>query len=144
MDFITTYFKSNTNENDYEENNTFYPPADIETILGVENTLSVKFPKDYVDFLLSTNGYEGMLGESNVFFLCVEKIIEYTEDYGSEFFPWIIFVGTDGGNEMYVIDRRESELQFGILPYIGREEDFVPLGNTFETFVRHLYHNDYW
>jgi hypothetical protein len=53
-------------------------------------------------------------------------------------------IGSDGGNEMYVLDKRREKLQFGILPYVGGEDDFIPLGETFEEFVRHLYYNDFW
>jgi len=45
---------------------------------------------------------------------------------------------------MFVIDQRKDKIQFGTLPYIGDESDFIALGNTFEEFVKHLYDNDFW
>ena len=45
---------------------------------------------------------------------------------------------------MYVIDKRTNPLQFGLLPFISSDEDFIPLGDTFEEFIKHLYDNDFW
>ena len=140
-DIIIKYFND---PEDYSRENKFLPPAAPGSIRQAEEDLSIKFPQDYIDFLLFTNGYEGKLGQSYSRFIQVEKIKEYTEDYGREFLPWIVFIGTDGGNEMYIIDKRSDKLKFGILPYIGDENDFILLGDTFEEFVRHLYYNDFW
>jgi hypothetical protein len=141
---INKYFSDNSILEDYTVTNMFHPPADLETIKEVETALSIKFPSDYVTFLLTSNGYGGKIGQSYSTFIPAEKIVEYTTSYGGEFFPWIVFIGTDGGNEMYVLDKRNNKLKFGILPYIGDENDFILLGETFEEFVRHLYHNDFW
>jgi hypothetical protein len=40
---------------------------------------------------------------------------------------------------MIVIDKRKTPNQFGLLPYIADEEDFIPLGNIFEKFIERLY-----
>ena len=143
-DIIKKYFSDVGAAEDYAKVNIFYPPVDLEIIKEVQDALSIKFPEDYIDFLLATNGYEGKLGQSYTVFMQVEKIAEYTQNYGGEFFHWIIFIGTDGGNEMYVIDKRNEKLQFGVLPYISDENDFIALGETFEEFVSHLYNNDFW
>lgn len=138
-DLIGKYF-----DNKQPENNTYFPSADLNKIKQLEKSLSIELPQDYVDFLCRTNGYEGILGESYVILASIESVEEYTESYGGEFFPWIVYIGTDGGNEMYVIDRRKEQLQFGILPFIGQESDFISLGDSFEEFVKHLYFNDFW
>jgi len=141
---VNKYFSDVLTSEDYNERNIFYPPAGLTEIDKVEKSLSCKFPKDYVEFLCTTNGYKGKIGKVYGIFIQIEKVTEYTEAYGGEFFPWIIFVGTDGGNEMFVIDQRKDKIQFGTLPYIGDESDFIALGNTFEEFVKHLYDNDFW
>jgi hypothetical protein len=71
----------------------------------------------------------------------LENTLKVTSE---SFFPWIVFIGSDGGNEMYVIDKRKEIFQFGLLPFIGKETDFIPLGETFEEFVRNLYYQDFW
>lgn len=141
-EFIQKYFSEPPSE--YAGNNIFNPPTDINTISKVEKKLNIKFPNDYKDFLLTTNGYDGALGQLYVRFIKVEEILKYTEIYGGEFFPWLIYIGTDGGNEMFVLDKRCPELQFGILPFIAEDIDFIPLGMNYKEFVEHLYNNDFW
>ena len=141
---INKYFSDKPTTSDYAELNIFFPPAEISAIELVEKNLGIKLPQDYVDFLLTTNGFAGMIGESYVVFEQIKKVEEYTSSYCSEFFPWAIYIGTDGGNEMYVIDKRGLSYNFGLLPYISDVNDFINLGNTFEGFIRHLYDNDFW
>ena len=141
---IKKYFSDSQSELNFTDKNEFNPSANLEAITKVENELNIKFPKDYSDFLLITNGYDGNLGQSYIQLIRVEQVVEYTEMYGGEFFPWVVYLGSDVGNEMFIIDKRENQLQFGVIPFIGDEEDYIPLGNTFEEFLGHLYRNDYW
>ena len=129
---------------DYADKNVFNRPTDTKTIIKVETDLNINFPEDYKNFLLITNGYDGTLGQSYVRFIKVEEISKFTDMYGGDFFPWVIYLGNDGGNEMLVLDKRGPELQFGVMPFIGEDKDFISLGKTFEEFVGHLYNNDYW
>ena len=141
---IKKYFSDPQSDLNFTDKNEFNPPANLEVITKVEKELNIKFPKDYSDFLLITNGYDGNLGQSYIQLIRVEQVVEYTEMYGGEFFPWVVYLGSDGGNEMFILDKRESQLHFGVIPFIGDEEDYIPLGNTFEEFLGHLYRNDYW
>ena len=140
---IKKYFSDKPTAHDYNNENLFYPPTNLEIIKKIEENFSIILPEDYADFLLSSNGYDGKLGETYAIFIQIEKIIEYTTMYGGDFFPWIIYIGCDGGNEMFIIDKRNKKIQFGILPFIGDENDFIPLGESFEEFVDHLYFNDF-
>ena len=143
-EIIQKYFSDTTSDSTYAQKNVFNSPSDIKTIAETQKRLNIKFPQDYIDFLLITNGYDGRLGESYVQFIKVEDIGKYTEMYCGEFFPWTIYIGADGGSEMFVLDKRGHQLQFGVMPFIGDDQDFIPLGKTFEAFARHLYLNDYW
>jgi hypothetical protein len=143
-DIIKKYFSDVPTEGDYAQKNIFYPPTDPEKISRTQAALSIKFPSDYISFLLTTNGFEGKLGQSYSILIQIERIEEYTKGYCGEFFPWAVYIGGDGGNEMYIIDKRKEKLQFGLLPFISEENDFIPLGETFEEFIRHLYYNDFW
>jgi hypothetical protein len=142
-EIIKKYFSDPQSEFDYIEKNTFNRPTDLQAIAKVEKELNIKFPQDYRDFLLITNGYDGSLGQSYLQLIGLEEVVKYTEMYCGEFFLWAIYLGSDGGNEMFVLDKRESLFQFGIMPFIGNEEDFIPVGNAFEEFLKHLYYNDY-
>ena len=132
IEIINKYF---TDNDGFE--NKFNPPATPEQIAVVEKYFGITLPADYKDFLLYTNGFEYRGYEFNN----VETIPELTDGYCGEFFPWAVHIGGNGGGEMFVIDKRQSPYQFGILPYVADEEDFLPLGNTFEELIKRL-HDD--
>ena len=141
-EFLEKYFDAEVIK---DANSISLTHIEIISYLGeIENKFAIELPKEYKDFLKNLNGYEGSLGESYVHFLRVQDIISWTEMYGGEFFPWIIYIGSDLGNEMYVIDMRSDKLKFGLLPFIGSEEDFICMGDTFDVFIEHLYKNDFW
>ena len=136
---ISTYFKSN--EGTIDES-SFAAPTNEVQLKTFEQIFFITLPPDYRNFLKITNGYEGFIGESYVNFSSINEIISYQEIY--EHYPWILYIGNNGAGEMYVIDKRAEKFQFGILSYIGDENDFVPLGYSFEEFIKHLYDNDFW
>jgi hypothetical protein len=136
IDFLKEYFP----DTDIDGNkNEFNPPATNEQIANLENQLEIIFPKDYKDFLNFTNGFEGLINQFIVIFDPVEKIYQSTQDTCATFFPWAIYIGTNGNLEMFVIDKRQTPYQFGLLPYIADDNDFIPLGETLEKFVSRLY-----
>ena len=134
-DFITKYFRSTEGESD------FNPPATDTQIIALEDQLGVQLPKDYKDFLKFTNGCDGWVNEFVVNFEPVDKVYESTQETCDEFFPGMIYIGTNGGGEMFVIDARSVPYQFGLLPCIGDMDDFIPLGDTFERFISRLYND---
>ena len=95
-------------------------------------------PLDYKAFLKFTNGFEGEVGNFVVSFVSSENVYKCTRENCSTFFPWAIYIGTNKNIEMFVIDTRHSPNQFGLLPFIGENSDFLPLGNTFEQFIHML------
>lgn len=107
----------------------------------LENQLGIEFPGDYKVFLKFTNGFEGLINEFVVQFLPVDQISKSTQDACAKFFPWAIYIGTNGNLEMFVLDKRKVPYQFGLLPYIAKDNDFLPLGDSFEKFIDQLYNN---
>ena len=128
----------------FDEKTLLSSPAKQEALNDLELKLKVKLPDDYKEFLRISNGYEGTLGATYVRLSNMNEIIEFTELYCDEDYSWAIYIGTDGGNEIYVLDKRTSEPSFGILPYVGNNADFIFLGQTFEEFIKHIYYNDFW
>lgn len=124
--------------------NIFQPPAHPAEIEQMEKTLEIKLPGDYKTFLMESNGFEGDIGESIVILEPVEKCIDFTQTTLAPFFPWAVFIGSNGSNETYVLDKRGTNVQFGMLPSVGGERDFIPLGNTFEAFLRKLRQGDFY
>jgi cell wall assembly regulator SMI1 len=133
-DFIAKYFHDTAGTV-----NELNSPATDEQISQLENQLQIDLPGDYKEFLKQTNGFAGVANEFVVDFDPVEKIYQSTQDTCAECFPWAIYIGTNGGGEMFVIDKRQIPYQFGLLPYVADYNDFIPLGDTFEKFIQRLY-----
>ncbi len=136
LNIISKYFHDTD-----EYQNAFNSPANDNDINDVEKQLGILFPYDYKDFLKFTNGFDGQIKEFIVSFDPVQNIYQSTLDTCLTCFPWAIYLGTNGNIEMFVLDTRQNPFQFGVLPNIGEEEDFIPLGNTFEKFIARLYYN---
>lgn len=132
--FIERYFPD---RNDFA--NCYHPPASNEQIELLESQLGFSLPSDYKDFLFSTNGFEGWIGPSYAIFASTEEVLSTTQDFSRQFFPWAIFLGSDGGGEMYVLDTRFIPMRFGMLGFIADDNDFKPLGNCFDQFIKRLY-----
>jgi cell wall assembly regulator SMI1 len=135
-DLIKKYFHDTA-----DNANEFNPPATDEQIAELESQLQIELPNDYKEFLKVTNGFAGTVNEFVVDFDPVDKIYQSTQDTCAEFFPWAVYIGTNGGGEMFVIDKRQTPYQFGLLPNIADENDFLPLGDTFEKFIQRLYND---
>jgi cell wall assembly regulator SMI1 len=133
-DQIKKYFQGTSNTKDI-----YNDPATDEQISAVESKLNIKFPEDYKDFLKYTNGFEGDVGAFVAILDPVEEIYQSTQQTCAEFFSGMIYIGTNGGGEMFVIDTRAIPFQFGLLPNISSIHDFIPLGDTFEKFIIRLY-----
>jgi cell wall assembly regulator SMI1 len=82
IDLIRKYFSNAENAD-----SIFNPPATANQITELETAMNIKFPQDYKDFLLITNGFEGKVEETVTIFEPVENIIQATKDSCSEFFP---------------------------------------------------------
>lgn len=137
MDLIATYFTTKASFT-----NHFSPGASAEEIADAEALLGFKLPEDYRDFLLTSNGFEGFVNEFYLRLIPVGFLHENSQDYCSESFPWAIYLGTNGGGEMAILDTREQPFQFGLLPYLGVDEDFISLGETFESFIKCIYNDE--
>jgi len=124
-----------------ENKNSFMPPATDEQVTALEKQLGIILPVDYKTFLKFTNGFDGFIKDFYAVFEPVEKVYESTKISCAEFFPWAIFIGSNANVEMFVIDTRKTPYQFGLLPFIANANDFIPLGDTFEKFVKRLYYN---
>ncbi|NDI35093.1 SMI1/KNR4 family protein [Chengkuizengella sediminis] len=113
------------------------PVLDI-NIKKVEEQLRIKFPQEYYEFLLNSNGGEGSIGESYLVMWKVEDIIELNEAYGvEEFAPGLLIIGSDGGDTAYCI--RSENKSFVNVPFIGMDLREVQVcGNNFEEFLSYL------
>jgi hypothetical protein len=134
--FFNIYFRSQNSPDCFSE------PASEEIIRDVEIALGAQFPTGLREFYRQSNGFDGFIAEWPVILEPVERIFFKTEDTCRTFHPWAIYIGGNGGLEMFVLDRRSNPIQFGLLPGIGGDEDFIALGANFEQFIRKIYSGD--
>jgi SMI1/KNR4 family protein SUKH-1 len=137
VNIIDTYFGS---PGDFK--NRFFAPASDEELADAQDVLQIKFPTDLIEFFKISNGFEGFIDDYYLRLIPAGYMYDSTLDYCSTSFPWAVYLGTNAGGEMVVIDTRETPYQFGMLPYLGTDEDFIPLGDTFGEFIRRVYDDE--
>jgi hypothetical protein len=125
--------------NDRKESNN--PTTDKE-IIDLETRLNSKLPDDYKQFLKKINGYEGFLGQSYVRLVSVKELEEFTDIFCSEIYPDKICIGTNGGGEVFMIEKADKQ-QYGVAPSIGDERDYIGLGDTIDKFLDRLYNGTF-
>ncbi|WP_236293580.1 SMI1/KNR4 family protein [Paenibacillus allorhizoplanae] len=111
-------------------------------IVEVETQFQLKFPPDYVEFMLEANGGEGTVGERNYLRLWkIEELIQDNEEYAvHDFAPGLILIGSDGGGTAYGYDFRNEIPKLVEVDFIGLDLD-SPFYSTykFSEFIEYLY-----
>lgn len=115
-------------------------PASETNIKKVEEIMSITFPQDYYDFLLISNGGEGVIGQSYLILWKIEDLIELNNAYGvEEFAPGLLIIDSDGGDTAYGIDIRSDIKSFVQVPFIGMDLSEVQgCSNDFKGFLSFL------
>lgn len=117
------------------------PPASLEDLQMVQDALGIKFPQEYAEWMLSSNGGSGPIGENSYLLLWpLERIVSLNEAYQvSKFAPGLVLFGSDGGGEGYAFDTRQPTLPIVQVPFVGMSLDAVrACGATFLDFLRYL------
>lgn len=120
-------------------------PATLDLITQVESQLGLRFPKQYVDFLLKSNGAEGWVGQSYVAIWPIEQVIPYNSGYAvEEFTPGLIYYGSDGGGMAYAFDKRSVQMPIVEFPFELIHIEYArQCGKTFSEFLQALYDRAY-
>lgn len=115
----------------------FNPPASAGDILDAEKALHVSFPEDYRQLLAEASGGEGPVGSESFLRLWpVHELAQFNEDYklDVDYAPDLVFIGTDGGNEVYAYRPRDAS--YVSAPFIGMSPDEVQVrGPSFTDFL---------
>ena len=111
--------------------------AALEAIREREEQLGLRFPSDYVEFMLASNGGEGFVGES---YVRIEPIEEVMSDDLRASLPderaGLVVFGSNGALEAFAFDTRGPELRIVMFPRIGvDEEEVIGQGRTFSDFL---------
>ncbi|PMB03038.1 SMI1/KNR4 family protein [Fischerella thermalis CCMEE 5273] len=118
-------------------------PARREEIIEAEKCLGIRFPKEYVDFMLLSNGAEGPVGNHAYLRIWpVEELMPANEGYSvEEFIPGIILFGSDGSGEAYGFDSRDNEeISIISIPFMDMDfDEMEKISNSFKDFLKYLY-----
>jgi len=109
--------------------------SEITAIENVEKLLGLTFPEQYKDFLLWSNGGEGVFGNNYIYIWAIEDIIAYNRDYQIQKYlqkEYVAF-GMDGdvGYVFYLPNHSIYKVDFGNLDI----ESIVCLASSFAEFL---------
>jgi hypothetical protein len=122
-------------------------PTTQKDIRVVEEQLEIKFPDDYIEFMLRSNGGEGQINERFLRLWEIEGIVEANgiEGYSIlENAPGLVVIGSDGGGTAIGYDFRNKKPQLVEVDFIGLDIDnpFYSTENFFD-YIEHLYNFRY-
>ncbi len=118
----------------------YRPGASEESITALRRTMQTAFPADYVEFMRTTNGAEGLVGSHYLVLLPVEEIATHNEELQvSEFAPGLVLFADNGAGTAYAFDTLSVGLPIVNVPYVGlRREDARQIAPTFTGFLESL------
>ena len=106
-----------------------------EIIKRIEETFNIKLPQDYIEYMKNTNGYTGMINEEYYDIWKLEEIVLRNNDYRvQEFFPNLIYFGSNGSDEALAFDK-SNNMCIVTIPFIGTEEDKIVIADNFNDFI---------
>jgi hypothetical protein len=108
---------------------------------AVERAASIQLPAQYREFLLSTNGGEGITGVDTYFVLWpVQDLIRLNREYEvNEHALGLLLIGSNGGGEAFALDLREDGKQSLVsVPFVGMSlRNAVTAADSFDEFLKH-------
>ncbi len=118
------------------------PPTTKDVLDIVETKLGIKFPQEYVDFMLESNGAEGNVGSNSYLALwSAEQIVQLSEEYEvNEYTPSLVYFGSDGGGMAYAFDKRKDTIPIVEFPFESINIDDAKFcGNSLIEFLQYLF-----
>lgn len=115
-------------------------PAAAAQVVAAEQALRQSLPADFREFLLRTNGGEGMIGENYVMLWNATELGEYNESYQvNQYAPGLLLFGSDGGGEGFAFDTRTAPPTVVTVPFVGMSLKYAkPVAPSFAAFLEKL------
>jgi hypothetical protein len=115
-------------------------PAAAAQVAAAEQALKKSLPGDFREFLLLTNGGEGMIGENYVMLWNADELGEYNESYQvNQYATGLLLFGSDGGGEGFAFDTRMAPPTVVTVPFVGMSLKYAkPVAPTFTAFLEKL------
>jgi hypothetical protein len=122
-------------------------PTTLKEIRVVEEQLEIKFPDDYIEFMLSSNGGQGQINERYLRLWEIECIVESNGIDGYsilEFAPGLVVIGSDEGGTAIGYDFRSRHPKLVEVDFIGLDinNPFYSTEN-FIDYIEHLYNHSF-
>lgn len=117
---------------------TLRASATASAIERFQTDSGVKLPEDYVGFLLHSNGADGPVGETGyVSMWAIDELSELNGGYRvAEYAPGLLLFGSDGGDEAFAFDLRDSAMPIVEVPFVGMSlDEATPLAATFTAML---------
>jgi len=117
------------------------PPSNPAPIRQIETASGFRLPDGYAEFVLQTNGGEGVVGNAYVILWRMEELLEMNKAYQvAEYAPGLFVFGSDGGGEAFAFDTRSAAKPIVAVPFVGMELKLVrPIAPDFKRFVEALF-----
>lgn len=116
-----------------------YTGSSVDEINRLESNLKAKLPDEYKKLLMWSNGGEGYIGRQYISLWPISTIVSLNMDYSiSTYFPKVIGIGTDGGDECYGFDFSSEHL---IPPFIQvslndlSDDSVTNLGSSMQDWI---------
>lgn len=104
-------------------------------IKDIEEKFKITLPKNYIEYISKNNGFSGDLNGEYCDLWKLEDIISLNEEYKvQEFFPNLIYFGSNGGDEAYAFDKSNNMCIVSI-SFISNEKDKKIIANNFKEFI---------
>jgi len=114
-------------------------PASAVEITSAETAVGVTFPDDLRAFYLTTDGYNGDIGERTVRLHRLADVVSCTTGYDVAREFGLVLIGDNGGDYGFALDcASEPPAYVGLPLAAARREAFELLGTSFEEFAAAL------
>ena len=112
--------------------------AEPREIAATERQLGWMLPQGYREFVQLNDGAEGFVGDGYISFWRVAELVELNAlARVAEFAPGLTAFATDGGTELFALDRQTQTPAFVMLPVVSLDWQYAePLGDSFDAFLR--------
>lgn len=120
-------------------------PVGDRRITEFEDSMELKLPNKYIEFLKISNGGEGFIGDNSYAILwAVEELLELNYEYKvKEYAPGLLLFGSNGGGEAFAFDIRKLPWNIVQVPFVGMDLEYIEIfSDDFFGFLECLYNEE--